>query len=130
MIGNNGRNNAHTQAGWYTAQHHDILTDGTINAFEANNDDVNVTDIANSFYNDGRFNRIKTTYTGDKKTVVTEIDIHATSWLNYHPKAKDGIPYWKIRFKKMTPASPTGIGQSGHKLELNRNAIPANRLGW
>ncbi|MBU1667901.1 LamG domain-containing protein [bacterium] len=130
MIGSNGLNSANTQVGWYTAQHHDVLTDGTINVFEIDEDNVTVTDISNSFYNDGRFNQIKTNYSGDKKTVVTKIDIYATSWLNYHPNAVNGIPFWKIKFKKMAPADPSGIGQTGHKLELNRNAVPANRLGW
>jgi len=131
MVADNGRNNANTQIGWYTAQHHNIPTDGTIHGFEIDKKNVSVTDINNSFYRNGRFNKIKTSYSGDKKSVVTQINMDATRWLNYHPKAQDGIPYWKIKFKKMAPSNPSGIGQTGHQLELDRHStVPANRLGW
>lgn len=131
MISNNGLNSTNTQDGWYTAQHHDILTDGTIDAFvvsEGNN--VVVTDINNTFYNDGRFNNLSTTYTGNESSETAKVEIQATSWLNYHPTATNGVPYWTVTFKTVEAGQPTGIGQTGHQLQRHQNATPANRLGW
>ncbi len=130
MIQNNGLNNIHTQMGWYTAQKHDIDTDGTILDLKSDNEEITVTDMNHTSYNEGLFSNITTNYTGDKKTVNVQVDIIASSWLNYHQKAKDGIPFWKIKFKTTPSGTPSGIGNTGHKIDIPRSAVPANRLGW
>jgi hypothetical protein len=131
MIQDNGLNNIHTQMGWYTAHKHDIPTDGTILDLKSDdNEEITLTDMNRTSYNEGLFSNITTNYTGDKRTVNVQVNIIASSWLNYHQTANNGIPFWKIKFKTTPSGTPSGIGHTGHKIDIPRSAVPANRLGW
>ena len=131
MVGDNTRNNANTQLGWYTAQEHDLSTDGTILEFEIDNEDVSVTDIDDTFYNAGRLNQIKTTNTSTEETIEVHVDIKASNWLYYHPTTIDGIPYWEVKFKPtVQDHTMSGIGETGNMVDTKKTRVNANRLGW
>jgi hypothetical protein len=134
MLQSNGLNNNNSQIGWYTAQYHNLLTEGTINSFNPNNSKIKVTDVGNSKYGAGRFTNTRTSTTNNAMPTTTpihvQVDINATTWLNYHPTATNGVPFWKNRFEEMTPSAPSGIGLTGNRLDVERSNSATNRLEW
>ena len=130
MLNNNGRNNFHTQLGWYTAYRHDILTDGTIFALTPSSNNVGVTDPIDFSYSNGRYTNIETSNQISNVNHTVQVDIGATSWLNYHQSVVGGIPFWRVTFDEKDVARPSGIGSTGHKLDMNQSDTQVHRIDW
>ena len=131
MIGTtNGRNGINTQLGWYTAYRHNLATDGKIFSFTTNNPNIQVTPPNDVNFNNGQYTNAITQNLTPHIDQAVKVDIDASSWLNYHPTAIGGIPFWENRFITDTTAPFSGIGATSYKLDGNRSAEPVNRVDW
>lgn len=132
MLQDNERNNNNSQMGWYTAKNHNTLLEGGILGFTVDNPKIDVTPVSSLSYKEGRYTNITTTNTLPMMQAQehAHIDITTNSWLNYHPVTFGGIPFWNITFEERKESVPSGIGQMGHRLEVERTISPVNRVDW
>ncbi|CAA6813516.1 MAG: Unknown protein [uncultured Sulfurovum sp.] len=134
-----GLNSKHTKYGWYTATNHVTPRDGTITLLSPD-DNVNFTispEDTNLTAQDGRYHNVLTSYTGNAlddnttRSVGVEVTVSTSPWLRYHDNSSlNGNPFYRATYKNKSFGTITGIGKSGHGINIKANETESKRLSW
>ncbi|CAA6817752.1 MAG: Unknown protein, partial [uncultured Sulfurovum sp.] len=142
-----GLNSKHTKYGWYTARNHVTPIDGTITQLVAQKHRDYVLDISpditinptdtNLSINRGRYADVMTSYNGNAlnndatASVGVTVIIRPSPWLRYHDDpTREGDPFYNVIYKNNNFGTISGIGQSGHGIDIQANDKEPKRLSW
>ncbi|MCK4440696.1 MAG: hypothetical protein KAU90_01730, partial [Sulfurovaceae bacterium] len=133
---NIGYNGINTDRGWYLDKEHDNIRDGKVYGLTSNNP-LFITTQPSTIppFIHGRIDNIKAIYNSNKPLhgkVSAKINIDTDVWLRYSTKNQQGIPSYKVTFRKSS--SFTGTGKTGFMTnwaQHRENALQRNeKMSW